>query len=43
MEYGILNETGELKLDDKPEEMIEIDGKKWSKSTIKEALKVHAK
>ena len=28
---------------DKPEEMIEIDGKKWSKSTIKEALKVHAK
>ena len=25
-----------------PEEMIEIDGKKWSKETIKEALKKHA-
>ena len=28
---------------DKKEEMIEINGKKWSKSTITEALKRHAK
>ena len=26
----------------KPEEMIDIDGKQWSKETIKEALKQHA-
>ena len=40
IEYGILNETG-LPEQKVKEDMVEIDGKKWSKETIKEALKNH--
>ena len=37
VEFGNLVETGI----EKPEEMIELDGKKYSKSTLKEALKAY--
>jgi len=37
----IFEEITSIKVSE-PEEMISIDGKKWSKSTIKEALKKHA-
>jgi hypothetical protein len=37
IEFGILRETGI----ETEEDLIEIDGKKYSKSTIKEAMKNH--
>ena len=38
--YGVGRISGR---DENKEEMIELDGKKWSKETIKEALRKHAK